>query len=105
MICRTCNTNSHRILVINGIDTCTNCGLVETAGSKVDGSITRNSSRIREQQQAYKSDLTPPWEYSKSQRKAIPSKEFIKLFPEQASKTFTTSELKSVGITKLEGKK
>ncbi len=104
MKCRTCNFNSGRIKVIDGIDVCTNCGLVETGGSKVDGSITRNSLRIREQQKQYESDLTPPYTYSKAQRKAVPNDKFIQLFPEQASKTFTSSELKSVGITKLKGK-
>lgn|SRR3990167_8494346 len=104
MRCRTCGNNSHRILVIDGTDVCSNCGLQETGGAKVDGSITRNSSRIREQQQAYKSDLTPPHVYDKASRKLKVNTDFVKLFPEQATKTFTNAELKDVGITKLKGK-
>ena len=104
MKCLSCGNNSHRILVINGTDVCSNCGLQETGGAKIDGSITRNSSRIREQQQAYKSDLTPAWTYDKNKRRTVPSTDFVKLFPEQATKTFTNAELKDVGITKLKGK-
>lgn len=104
MLCRTCKTNSSRIVVISGIDTCTNCGLIETAGSKVDGSVTRNSFRVREQQQQYKADLTPAWSYDKHSKKVKPNTEFIKQFPDQAEKTFTNKELKDVGITKLKGK-
>lgn len=76
----------------------------ETGGSKVDGSITRNSSRIREQQKQFQSDLIPPYTWDKASKKAKPNSEFIKLFPNQAEKTFTSSELKSVGVTKLKGK-
>ncbi len=78
--------------------------MTETGGAKIDGSITRNSSRIREQQQAYKSDLTPPHIWDKASKRLKVNKEFVKLFPEQATKTFTNAELKDVGITKLKGK-
>lgn len=104
MVCRTCDTNSSRIRVVDGVDVCTNCGLVETAGSKIDGSMTRNSFRVREQQQQYKADLTPPHVYDKASKKLVANKEFVKLFPEQAQKTFTTKEFKDIGITKLKGK-
>lgn len=104
MICQTCSFNSSRIKVINGIDVCTNCGLQETGGSKVDGSITRNSFRIREQQKQFEGDMTPPYMYDKSRRKAVPNDKFIRLFPKQAEKTFTKAELKSVGVTRLKGK-
>lgn len=105
MICRNCNTKTNRIKVIDGKDYCGNCAnLTETGGSKVDGSITRNSFRIREQQQQYKSDLTPPHVWNKNSRKLDVNEDFVKLFPEQAQKTFTDKELKSVGITKLKGK-
>lgn len=105
MICRTCNTKSSRIKVIDGADYCNNCAnLTETGGLHIDGSITRNSFRVREQQQAYKSDLTPPHVWNKNSRKLDVNKDFVKLFPEQAQKTFTNDELKSVGITKLKGK-
>lgn len=104
MMCRTCSTNSSRIKVIHGTDVCTNCGLVETGGSKIDGSVTRNSFRVREQQQQHKADMTPIWTYDKHSKKVKANTEFIKQFPEQAQKTFTSSELKDVGITKLKGK-
>lgn len=105
MRCRTCDYQSTRIKVINGKDYCGNCTtMTETGGSKIDGSITRNSARIRQQQKQYEADLQPPYEWSKSQRKAIPSKQFIQNFPDQVSKTFTTKELESVGVTKLKGK-
>lgn len=105
MICRTCQSNTNRIRVIDGQDRCGNCSSMhETGGSKVDGSITRNSFRIREQQQSYKSDLTPPHVYDKASKKLKVNTEFVKLFPDQASKTFTSKELKDVGVTKLKGR-
>lgn len=78
--------------------------MTETGGSHIDGSITRNSFRVRDQQRQYQSDLTQPWVYNKASRKGVVNPDFVKLFPEQASKTFTNTELKSAGITKLKGK-
>lgn len=104
MICQTCSFNSSRIKVIDGVDVCINCGLQETGGVKVDGSITRNSFRVREQQKQFEGDMTPPYMYDKTKRKPVPNEKFIKLFPGQAEKTFTSQELKSVGVTKLKGK-
>lgn len=104
MLCQTCMNDSSRIRVVDGKETCTNCGLVETGGSKIDGSITRNSFRIRQQQKQHQADLTPPWVYNKSKRRGTANPEFIKMFPNQAEKTFTQKELREVGITKLKGK-
>lgn len=104
VLCRTCGGSASRIKVIDGVDICTNCGLVETGGSKIDGSITRNSFRIREQQKQYASDLEPPYTWDKAKHKAVPNSNFIRNFPKQAEKTFTLVELKSVGVTKLKGK-
>lgn len=105
MICRNCsNLHANRIKVVNGMDICPACGLVETGGSKIDGSVTRNSFRIREQQKQYASDLEPPYTWDKAKHKAVPNSNFIRNFPQQAEKTFTQAELKSVGVTKLEGK-
>jgi uncharacterized HAD superfamily protein len=78
--------------------------MTETGGSRIDGSITRNSFRVRDQQRNYSSDLTTPYVYDRHKRRGVVNQEFVKLFPEQASKTFTNTELKSAGITKLKGK-
>lgn len=102
MICRNCKTNSNRIKVIDGKDYCSNCAeLTATGGSHIDGSITRNSFRIREQQKQYQADLTPAWVYDKHSKKVKANKDFVQMFPEQASKTYTDKELKDVGVTKI----
>ena len=104
MICRTCHANSGRIKVIDGKDYCSSCSLIsETGGSKIDGSITRNSFRVRQQQQEYKADLTPPHIYDKASKKLKVNSDFVKLFPEQSTKTFTNDEFKQIGINKLKG--
>ncbi len=103
--CRNCEAKASRIKVINGIDQCGNCSsMTETGGSKIDGSITRNSARIRVQQKQFEGDMQPPYVYDKAKRRGVPNKNFIKNFPDQAQKTFTTDEFKSVGVTKLKGK-
>jgi hypothetical protein len=104
MICQTCYTPAGRIKVIDGKDHCRNCSSIsETGGSKIDGSITRNSFRVRQQQQEYKADLTPPHVYDKASKKLKVNKDFVKLFPEQSTKTFSNEEFKQVGINKLKG--
>lgn len=105
MKCRNCNRSGSRIVVVDGEDNCTRCsGIGETGGTKVDGLITRGATRIREQQRAYEKDFTPPHVYDKAKKKVVPNTAFIQAFPTQASKTFTSDEMKSVGVTKLTGK-
>ncbi len=105
MICHNCQSATNRVRVVNGKDHCTNCSsLSVTGGSRIDGSITRNSFRVREQQKQMQGDMTPPYTYDKHKHKVVPSRDFIKLFPEQAEKTFSNEEFKSVGVTKLEAK-
>lgn len=105
MTCRNCNKQARRIKVIDGIDHCAECSYMqETGGSKVDGSITRNSFRVREQQKQYAGDIQPPYIYDKATRKPKPNPDFIRLYTDRVDKTYTADELKSVGITKLKGK-
>ena len=102
MLCKTCNTKSNRIKVINGQDYCGYCSSIsETGGAKIDGSITRNSFRIREQQRAMSSDMEPPHIYDKASRKPIANPNFIRNFPNEAKKTFTKEELKKANAEKL----
>lgn len=105
MLCRSCSHNSRRIMVVNGIDRCPNCALMtDTGGASVDGSITRNSHRVRIQQREMAEDMQPAYVYDKTTRKVVPNKQFIQSFPNEVNKTFTNDELKSVGITKLKGR-
>lgn len=106
MTCNTCHfTSASRIKVINGIDYCNNCtSMTVTGGSKVDGAITRNSQRIREQQKQFAADFIPPYTYDKAKHKGVVNKEFVNAYPEQAAKTFTSQELQSVGVIKIKGK-
>lgn len=103
MICPTCNyeTSSLKILV-DGTQGCPNClGFAETSGSMVDNSITRNSFRVREQQQNYEGDMLPPHRYNRQTRRAEPDPEFIKRFPDKASVHYTPEELQKAKMPVL----
>lgn len=99
MRCPTCKTNSSHVHVgTDGSITCHKCGgFSESGGSSTDKILTRNSTRVTEQQMQYEQDLITPYVVDKSTNKAVVNEEFINLYPEQAAQTYTKVELKSVG--------
>jgi len=105
MICLGCNSPAHRIVQIDGYESCESCGGFSAAGGvSTDGLLTRNSLRVRAEAVKYEGDTIPPHTYDKSRRKAVPNKEFIKRFPERAGEFFTPAEIKAEGLHKLANK-
>lgn len=99
MQCPTCSSESTHIHVnTKGTISCHKCGgFSESGGSNTDKILTRNATRITEQQLQYEQDLITPYVVDKSTNQAVVNEEFINLYPEQAAQTYTQEELKSVG--------
>lgn len=104
MICPSCNTDSMRINISkSGNITCHNCGsFSESGGSSTDKLLTRNASRITDEQVQYEGDTITPYVVDKNTNQAVVNEEFINLYPEQAAQTYTKSELASVGQPDLQ---
>lgn len=102
MRCDNCHSLTSRIKVIGGQEYCTNCyPMSESGGTKIDGLITRNSFRIRTEQENHKADFIQPHAYDKNTRSLEPSADFIKRYPQHAHNYFTAQELKQAGYPKL----
>lgn len=100
MVCDSCKQKAYRIIQIDGVDVCENCGgFSAAAGTKIDGSLTR--SRIRRESVMHEGDTLPPYSYDKTKREFVPNKEFIKNYPNQAKDYFTNDEMKKHGLSKL----
>jgi hypothetical protein len=99
MICPTCNYDSSRIRVsATGAITCHNCGgFSESGGTKTDKILTRNATRITEDQLQHEGDMITPYVVDKSTNQVVVNEEFINLYPTQAAQTYTPEELQSVG--------
>lgn len=99
MICLSCSTDSMRINISkSGNITCHNCGsFSESGGSSTDKLLTRNASRITDEQVQYEGDTITPYVVDKNTNQAVVNEEFINLYPEQAAQTYNKSELASVG--------
>lgn len=82
----------------SGRITCYSCGnFSESGGSRTDKILTRNASRITDEQVQYEGDTLTPYIVDKSTNQAVVNEEFINLYPDQAAQTYTADELKSVG--------
>lgn len=99
MRCPTCSKNSSHIRVnADGSIGCHNClGFSETGGTPTDKILTRNATRVVEQQEQYEQDMITPYVVGKSTNKVVVNEDFIDLYPNQAAQTYSPDELKSVG--------
>lgn len=98
MICPTCQTESAHIRVDNNGIHCHECGdYSESGGTPTDKILTRNATRISEQQEEYEGDMITPYVVDKSTSKVVVNEDFIALYPNQAAETYTPEELRSVG--------
>jgi len=105
MICKGCGQNSFHIKVFfdkNGKKTevCNNCARLGS-GPKIDGILTRNSFRIRRQQEKYAPDFVQPHVYDRHRRKLVFNKEFAKLYPDKVGDYFSEKELIKEGLPRL----
>lgn len=103
MICPNCGKPTSRMMIYeNGVEACANClGLSENAGVKVDGVLTRNSDRIREQHRRHEGDVIAPHVFDKNTKQLTPNPDFIKLYPDRLPNFFTQKELEKAGHSKI----
>lgn len=99
MKCPTCNKSSSHIRInTDGSIGCHHClGFSETGGSKTDKILTRNATRITEQQEQHEADMITPYIVDKSTNQVVVNEDFIELYPNQAAETYSKEELRSVG--------
>lgn len=98
MTCPVCKKATHRLLINSHGKACANCfGLSELAGNKVDGSITRASQRIRDQQRRHEGDIISPHKFDKLTNKIVPNPDFVKHHPDKLGNFFTQKELEKNG--------
>lgn len=102
MTCDTCHQQAAHILVDNGKEKCENCSDIPTRASvKLDGTLTRNSWRIRRQQSRYEGDIVMPHRHNKITRRQEVNPDFVKLYPQRVKDYFTPEQLVRDGYTKL----
>ncbi len=101
MQCRTCGAESGHIKTLRGKDHCHSCGGFRESGGKTDGILTRSSLRVRQDAVLYEGDTIHPYEFDKNRNKIVPSKEFVKKFPDKADEYFTNEQMLDAGHTKL----
>src|SRR5881394_2668744 len=102
MICTQCNRPTNRLIYIYGIMACAVCrGLSEAGGPKTDGSLTRNSFRVREQQRRFEGDFITPHIYDRTTKQMVPNPDFIKLHTDKIGTFFKQKELESAGYSKI----
>lgn len=98
MRCPICSKESSHIRIDSWGVGCHHCrGFSESGGSSTDKLLTRNASRITDEQVQYEGDVITPYIVDKNTNQAVVNEEFINLYPEQAAQTYTKSELASVG--------
>lgn len=103
MICPSCKAESSHIRIDSQGVGCHNCkGFSESGGSSTDKILTRNASRITDEQLQYEGDTITPYVVDKSTSKAIVNEEFINLYPDPAAQTYSKQELASVGQPDLQ---
>lgn len=106
MICSTCHSEANRIIVLSDdTEGCPNClDIKETGGPKIDGILTRNSFRVREESVMYEKDFILPHTWDKMAKKYVPNRDFVERYGVMAHKHYTPEELNKVGYTKAADK-
>lgn len=105
MTCPNCKKPCHRLIYTyrGGRRTagCAKCrGLSENGGARIDGALTRTSSRIREGQHDHEGDLIVPHTYDKASGKVVPNPDFVDRYADQLPTYFTQEELEKAGMSK-----
>lgn len=102
MICQRCNSSTSRLIYRGSTMACASCwGLSEAGGPKIDGTLTRNSFRIREQQRQYEADIITPHIYDSVSKKVVPNPDFIKQHTDKVANFFDQKELEGAGYQKI----
>lgn len=102
MICRTCGSDSSRVVSRGGEDSCPSCsGISEAGGARTSGILTRNSLRVRTESVRSEGDTLPAHRYDRASRKWVPSEDFLRLHPGSASNVLTEGEARKAGLPGL----
>lgn len=102
MQCPICSKSTSRLIYRATGTACAVCrGVSEAGGPRIDGSLTRNSFRIREQQRRFEGDIITPHVYDKMTKQMVPNADFIKLHPDKLDNFFKQTELEQAGYTKI----
>lgn len=104
MKCRNCGKNAFhtKTWYEDGLlrEVCNNCRNIGS-GPKIDGILTRNSFRMRRQQEKNEADFVMPHRYNKVSRKLDINPDFVKLYPDKVKEFFTSDQIKREGMSKL----
>lgn len=102
MQCPNCQQPSNRLIYESNIMACAACrGLSEAGGLRIDGTLTRNSFRVREQQRRFEADIITPHIYDKISKRMVPNPDFIKQHPTKIGNFFKQAELEQAGYMKI----
>ncbi len=103
MTCPHCKKPAARLLIFeSGTKACATClGMSQNGGAKVSGILTRNSDRVRAQQQTNEADLLLPHSHDKLTGKIVPNEDFIARYPDKVATYFTQTELEAAGFSKV----
>lgn len=101
MHCLNCGQTANRIVIDKHGSGCEHCRQMSaTGGSKVDGILTRNSDRVREQQNDYEGDMLTPHIYDKVLGRMVVNPDFVDHYSDQLPTYFTQKELEREGFSK-----
>lgn len=101
MICSNCGNETNRLIINKYGEGCAACrGLSENGGPSIQGILTRNSDRVREQQHTNEGDMIMPHTFDKVTGQVLPNPDFVKRYPDQLPTYFTQEELESAGYSK-----
>lgn len=102
MNCPNCGVRAARIIIRSGGSYCDNCSRISsTGGARISGILTRNSDRIRSQQDKHRGDVVIPHTFDKTRGKVVPNPDFVKLYPEQTRTYFSEQDVKESGDKRL----
>ena len=101
LLCGNCGAKTSHIRITESGEICDKCSNLSPFLKLRPGFLTRNSFRVRSQQDKYAVDMLPPHRYNKSSKKVELAPEFIKHYPDKAHLYFKEGELKKAGFPKL----
>lgn len=102
MVCSNCQNQAHHIFSDNGREHCENCSAIPIrAHIKIDGTLTRNSWRIRRQQSRHEGDIVMPHIYDKTSHRQRVNPDFVRLYPQRVKDYFSGDQLKRDGFGKM----
>lgn len=72
-----------------------------TGGTRISGILTRQSVRVRSDQEHHRADVVTPHVYDHASGKVVPNPAFVKLYPEHTATYYSEADVKRSGDKKL----